>query len=290
MYDIKTYESIDSTTWCPGCGDFGILASVKQALLQLELGPHEVMFTSGIGCGSKLPHYLKANGYDSLHGRGLPVATGFHLANTDLKLINISGDGDSYGIGGNHLMNTARRNVDMLQIVENNQVYALTKGQYSPTSDKGFITTTTPEGSIEVAANPLAMALAAGATFIARGFANDVKYLASLIARGIMHKGYALLDVLQPCVTYNHVNTKDWYRLRIHKVEDEPGYDPKDRDFAFRKASEWGESIPVGVIYEVDLPTYEDQVTVLKEGPLYKQPLHKATMAEDFERTKREFM
>ena len=290
MYDLKTYESIDVATWCPGCGDFGIIAAVKQALAQLEIAPHEVMFFSGIGCGSKLPHYLKANGYNSLHGRGLPVATGFHLANTDLKVINVSGDGDSYGIGGNHLLNTARRNVDMLQLVENNQVYALTKGQYSPTSDKGFIATTTPEGSIEVAVNPLAMALTAGATFIARGFANDVKYLSSLIARGIMHKGYALIDVLQPCVTYNHVNTKEWYRLRIHKIENDPDYAPTDREYAFRKASEWGEAIPVGVIYEVNQPTYEDQVTVLKDQPLYKQPLRSSTMAEDFEKTKREFM
>jgi len=290
MYDLKLYESIDENTWCPGCGDFGILAAVKQALAQLELAPHEVMFFSGIGCGSKLPHYLKANGYDSLHGRGIPVATGFHLVNPELKVIQVSGDGDSYGIGGNHFVNAARRNVDIVHIVENNQIYALTKGQYSPTSEKGMITTTTPEGAIEVATNPLAMALAAGATFIARGFANDPKYLANLIARGIMHKGYALIDVLQPCITYNKINTKEWYRMRIYRVEDEQGYDPVDKEWAFRKALEWGEKIPVGVIYEVSLPTYEEQVAVLKQGPLYRQPLHGPTMAEDFEKTKREFM
>ncbi len=290
MYDMKTYESIDEATWCPGCGDFGILAGIKQALMQLELAPHEVMFFSGIGCGSKLPHYIKANGFDALHGRGVPVASGFHLANTDLRVIHVSGDGDSYGIGAGHLANAARRNVDILQIVENNQIYALTKGQYSPTSDKGFITTTTPEGSIEVAINPLALALSTGASFIARAFANDVKYLANLIARGIMHKGYALIDVLQPCVTYNHVNTKEWYRMRIYKVEDEKDYAPTDRDYAFRKAMEWGERIPVGVIYEIERPTYEDEVTVLKNGSLYRQPLHSDTMAADFEKTKREFM
>jgi 2-oxoglutarate ferredoxin oxidoreductase subunit beta len=290
MYDLKTYESVDETTWCPGCGDFGILAGIKQALAQLELGPHEVMFFSGIGCGSKLPHYIKANGFDALHGRGVPVASGFHLANTDLKVIHVSGDGDSYGIGANHMLNAARRNVDMLQIVENNQIYALTKGQYSPTSDKGFITTTTPEGSIEVATNPLALALAGGATFIARAFSNDVKYLAALIARGVTHKGFSLIDVLQPCVTYNKVNTKEWYRLRIYKVEEEEGYDPANREYAYRKAIEWGERIPVGVIYETSRPTYEDEVTVLKNGPLYRQPLHGPTMADDFEKTKREFM
>ena len=290
MYDLKTYESRDETTWCPGCGDFGILAAVKQALAQLELAPHEVMFFSGIGCGSKLPHYIKANGFDSLHGRGVPVATAFHLVNPDLKVIQISGDGDSYGIGGNHLANAARRNVDMTHIVEDNQIYALTKGQYSPTSEKGFITTTTPEGSIEVAVNPLAVALASGATFLARGFSNDVKYLSNLIARGILHKGYALIDVLQPCVTYNKVNTKEWYRMRIYHVEDEAGYAPTDKEWAFGKALQWGERIPTGVIYEVEQPTYEEQVPVLRRGPLYRQPLHGPTMGEDFEKTKREFM
>lgn len=290
MYDLKMYQSVDETTWCPGCGDFGILAAVKQALAQLEIAPHEVMMFSGIGCGSKLPHYLKANGYDSLHGRGVPVASGFHLVNTDLKIIQVSGDGDSYGIGANHLTNAARRNVDMVQLVENNQIYALTKGQYSPTSDKGFVTTTTPEGSIEVAVNPLAVALAAGATFIARGFANDPKYLSGLIARAITHKGYALIDILQPCVTYNKIDTKEWYKLRIYRVEDEPGYAPSDRQWAFAKALEWGERIPTGVVYQVQQPTYEDQVAVLRAGPLVQQPMRGPTFADDFEKTKREFM
>jgi 2-oxoglutarate ferredoxin oxidoreductase subunit beta len=290
MYELKTYESRDDTTWCPGCGDFGILAALKQALAQLELAPYEVMLFSGIGCGSKLPHYIKANGYDSIHGRGLPVATGFRLVNPDLKVIQVSGDGDSYGIGGNHLLNTARRNLDIVHIVEDNQIYGLTKGQYSPTSEKGFITTTTPEGAIEVAVNPLAVALAAGATFVARGFSSDVKYLANLIAQGIMHKGYALIDVLQPCVTYNKVNTKEWYRMRIYHVEDEPDYAPTDKEWALGKALEWGERIPTGIVYQVEQPTYEEQVPVWREGPLYRQPLHSPTMAEDFENTKREFM
>lgn len=290
MLELKLYESKDENTWCPGCGDFGILAAVKQGLAQLEILPTEVMLFSGIGCGSKLPHYLKCNGYDSLHGRGIPVASGFRLAHGDLHIIHVSGDGDSYGIGANHLMNAARRNVDMLHIVENNQIYALTKGQYSPTSDKGFITTTTPEGAIEVATNPLALALAAGATFMARGFSSDPKYLATLIARGIKHKGYALIDVLQPCITYNKVNTKEWYRMRIYKVEEEKGYKPDDREWAYRKAIEWGERIPTGVIYETTVPTYEEQVTALKAGPLYLQPLHGKTMVKDFEKTKQEFM
>ncbi len=290
MYDVKIYQSIDEITWCPGCGDFGILAAIKQALAQLELAPHDVMFFSGIGCGSKLPHYLRCNGFDSVHGRALPVATGFHLVNPELKAIAVTGDGDGYGIGGNHFINTARRNVDMLHIVEDNQIYALTKGQYSPTSDKGFVTTTTPEGAIEVAFNPVAMAIAAGATFVARGFSNDVKNLANLIARGIMHKGFALIDVLQPCVTYNKVNTKDWYRLRLYRIEDDPDYNPSDKAWAFRKAQEWGERIPSGVFYEVSLPTYEDQVSVLRAGPLFRQPLRGPTFAEDFEKTKREFV
>jgi 2-oxoglutarate ferredoxin oxidoreductase subunit beta len=291
MYDIKVYEiGADKSTWCPGCGDFGILNAIKQALAQLELAPHQVMFFSGIGCGSKLPHYLKANGFNSIHGRALPVATGFRLSNTDLVCIAVTGDGDGYGIGAGHFMHTARRNVDVVHIVENNQVYGLTKGQYSPTSDKGFISTTTPEGAIEMAVNPIALAIAAGATFVARGFSSDTKHLAGLIVKAIQHRGYALIDVLQPCVTYNHVNTNQWYKMKVYKLDNDPSYDPHNKAMAFAKAQEWGESIPLGIIYIEERDTYEDQVTVLAEGPLYKQPLRKPTFAADFEAVKRSFM
>src|SRR5437588_9062684 len=181
MSDVKLFDIDEKPTWCAGCGDFGILSAVKQAFSGLDLYPHQLLLVSGIGCGSKLPYYMKANGYDALHGRALPVATGAKLANHELKVVVISGDGDGYGIGGNHFMHTMRRNPDLTHIVENNQVYGLTKGQYSPTSQMGFLSSTSPDGSIEEMANTLAMAVTGGATFVARGFAGDPKGLTQLI-------------------------------------------------------------------------------------------------------------
>jgi len=291
MLDVKLYNSPEKSTWCPGCGDFGILNAVKQALAMLELYPHEAIVVSGIGCGSKLPHYIHANGFNILHGRALPVAQGLKLANHDLKVIVVTGDGDGYGIGMGHLVHAMRRNTDLVHIVENNQIYGLTKGQYSPTSDKGFVTTTSPDGAIEPAVNPMLLGIANGATFVARGFSSEPKYLAQLIARGIQHRGYALIDVLQPCVTYNKVNTNAWYKQRAyHLEEEEPDYDPTDRVQAFQKAHEWGDRIPLGVIYlDETRPTYEEQVPALKHGPLVKQPLD-GTPLEVWEAIKQEFV
>jgi 2-oxoglutarate ferredoxin oxidoreductase subunit beta len=193
------------------------------------------------------------------------VATGAKLANPDLEVIVVDGDGDAYGIGGNHFLHSARRNPDITHIVEDNQIYGLTKGQYSPTSDKGFVTTTSPDGAIEAPLLPVAVALSAGATFIARAFAGDPKHMAAIIAAGITHRGYALIDVLQPCVTFNRVNTYDWYRERVYKLEDD--YDPTNREAARAKAYEWEERIPLGIIYRNDAgPAYEDQVLPLKAG------------------------
>jgi len=275
----KDYASPVKPTWCPGCGDFGILSAVKQGLVQAGLAPHQVLVVSGIGCGSKLPDYTRVNGFMTLHGRPVPVATGARLANHDLKVLTIHGDGDSMGLGMGHFIHTARRNLDITDIIQNNQIYGLTKGQYSPTSDPGFITSTSLDGSAETAANPLALALAAGGTFLARGFAGDVKGLAALIARAVQHKGYSLLDILQPCVTFNRKNTYDWYRDRVYKLE-ETGYDPGDRVAAFQKALEWGDRIPVGVIYETELPTYEDQVPGLEAGPIATRKMQKLSQKE----------
>jgi 2-oxoglutarate ferredoxin oxidoreductase subunit beta len=274
MSDIKQFNTTEKSTWCPGCGDFGVLAGVKAALAGLDLNPHQAMIVSGIGCGSKLPHYLTINAYNSLHGRSIPIAQGIRLANHALKVLVVTGDGDGYGIGANHMLHAMRRNVDITHIVENNQVYGLTKGQYSPTSEKGFITSFSPEGSIEAAANPLAIALAAGATFIARSFAGDIKHLTKILQEAIQHPGYSLVDTLQPCVTYNKINTYDWYRGRVYKVEEEPGYDPEDREAAWVRAQEWGDRIPEGIIYQAKRPTYEEQVSALKNGPLVQQELN----------------
>ncbi len=263
--DLKVFDAHADVTWCPGCGDFAVLRALKIAFGDLDIQPHQALVVSGIGCGSKLPDYMTVNGYMTIHGRPLPVATGAKLANPDLNVVVVDGDGDAYGIGGNHFIQTCRRNPDITQIVQNNQIYGLTKGQYSPTSDKGFVTTTSPGGAIELAFNPMAMALASGATFIARGFAGEPKHLANLIAEGIRHRGYALIDVLQPCITFNHVNTYEWYRERIYHLDD--SYDPADREAAWLRAHEWDDRIPLGVLYRLDgLPTYEDQVPALAIG------------------------
>ena len=287
---LADYQGIEVSTWCPGCGDFPILKCVKEALVQLEIAPHEVIMTSGIGCGSKLPHYMRVNAFDSVHGRALPVAMGLKLANHDLTVISITGDGDGYGIGGNHFIHTCRRNPDIVHIAQNNQVYGLTKGQYSPTSDLGYITTTSPEGTIELAINPIAMAITAGATFVARTSSGDPKHMTQVIAKAIKHKGYALVDVLQPCVTFNKQNTYAWYKERVYKLDDEKGYNPQDRMTALQKAQEWGQRIPIGVIYqELGRPTYEDQVTVLKHGALVKQGMN-GRIKDDIELLKEEFV
>lgn len=290
MSNIKEFEGYVTPTWCAGCGDFGILNALKQALANLDLKPHQVLLLSGIGCGSKLPHYIRANVYDSLHGRPVPVASGAKLANHNLKVIVASGDGDSYGIGVNHFINAARRNVDIVHIVQNNQVYGLTKGQYSPTSDLGYVTTTSPEGTIEFAINPISLALSSGATFISRSFSGDIKHLTQTLMKAIQHKGYSLVDVLQPCVTFNKKNTYEWYRARIYDVNEEKGYNLSDKQLAWQKAQEWGNKIPVGVIYEdTTRPTYEEQIPALKSGTLVKQDLNKKVL-EDFENLKDSFV
>ncbi len=290
--DPKTFDATSEITWCPGCGDFAILRALKLALADLGIEPHQALVVTGIGCGSKLPDYMTVNGYTTLHGRPLPIASGAKLANPQLHVVVVNGDGDSYGIGGNHFVQTCRRNPNITQIVENNQVYGLTKGQYSPTSAKGFVTTTSPDGAIELAFNPMAIALAAGATFIARAFAGEPKHMAQMIAEGIKHRGYALIDVLQPCVVYNRVNTYDWYRKRIYHLEEE-GYDPAAREAAWERAQEWEERIPLGILYRAEgLPTYEDQVAALKDGSPVSRiiELARSPRPEQYERLKDDFL
>ena len=276
---MKDYASTQKPTWCPGCGDFGIHAALKQALVKVGLAPHQVLIVGGIGCGSKLPDYTGANGFMTLHGRPLPIATGARLANHDLKVITIHGDGDSLGLGMGHFIHTARRNIGIVDLIQNNQIYGLTKGQYSPTSDAGFITSTSPDGAFEMAANPVALALAAGGTFIARGFAGQAKALAGIIAQALQHEGYALVDILQPCVTFNRKNTYDWYRERVYDLA-ETDHDPGDRVAAYEKALEWGERIPLGVIYRTQLPTYEEQVSGLSLGPVAPRKMKKLSAAQ----------
>lgn len=290
MVEIKDYASPVRPTWCTGCGNFGIWNAVKKALAESGLAPHQVMIVSGIGCGSKFPDYATANGFMTLHGRTLAVATGARLANHGLKVICTHGDGDGYGEGGNHFISAVRRNIGIVDVVQNNRVYGLTKGQYSPTSPHGFVTRTSPQGAIEQQFHPLAMALAAGGTFVSRGWSGDVEHLAWLVREALTHRGYALVDVLQPCVTFNRMYSYDWLRPRVYKVQDEPGYDLQDKTAAFVRAQEWGERIPIGILYRTeDVPAYEEQVPALQAGPLVQQPL-RIKAIEGYEALKEEYI
>jgi 2-oxoglutarate ferredoxin oxidoreductase subunit beta len=271
MVTLSDYVGLQPA-WCPGCGNFGILKALNKALVELEIEPHRVLLVSGIGQAGKLPHYTKGNVFNSLHGRPVPPAIGAKIANPDLVVIAVSGDGDGYGEGGNHFIHAARRNHDITYLVHNNQIYGLTKGQASPTSDVAFITKTTPYGASNPI-NPIALAIVSGASFVGRGFAGDVEHLTSLIEQSITHRGFSLVDILQPCVSFNHKNTYNWYRERVYKLEDEDGYDPGDKKGALEKAFEWGDKIPIGIIYREELPVYEDQLPALRRGSLVSQEL-----------------
>ncbi len=274
MVNVSDYAGL-KPTWCPGCGNFGILGALNKSLVDLGIEPHQILLVSGIGQAGKLPHYTRGNVFNSLHGRPLPPAIGAKIANPDLVVIAVSGDGDAYGEGGNHFIHTMRRNHNITYLVHNNQVYGLTKGQASPTSDAGFITKSTPEGAANPV-NPIALAIVSGASFVGRSFAGDIEHLSELIKAGVTHRGFALIDILQPCVSFNHKNTFQWYRERIYKLENENGYDAGDRKAALAKALEWGERIPVGIIYRKELPVYEDRLPALSKGPLVRQGIDPA--------------
>jgi 2-oxoglutarate ferredoxin oxidoreductase subunit beta len=271
MVKMSDYSGI-KPAWCPGCGNFGILRALNKALVELALEPHQILLVSGIGQSGKLPHYTRGNVFNSLHGRPVPPSIGAKIANPRLAVIAISGDGDAYGEGGNHFIHACRRNHDITYLVHNNQVYGLTKGQASPTSDPGFITRTTPYGA-SAPVNPVALAIISGATFVGRSFAGDVEHLSKLIMRGIAHKGFALIDILQPCVTFNNKNTFRWYRERVYKLEGEDDYNASDKNMALEKAQEWGDRIPIGLIYRSKLPTYEEQLPALRQGSLITQEI-----------------
>lgn len=271
-------------TWCPGCGNYSIHTALKQALEELGLAPHEVVLSSGIGQAAKMPQYIDVNGFNGLHGRALPPAIGIRFANKNLKVIVESGDGDTYGEGGNHFIHTIRRNVDIAHFVHNNQVYGLTKGQASPTTAMGQRTTMQFDGVKLEPVNPMALALTAGAGFVARGFSGDIPHLVYLMKEAITYKGYALLDILQPCVVWNRVNTFRWYRERVYKLPEE--YDYTDKKIAYEKASEFGDRIPIGILYRVEKEIYEDKFDFIKDGePLvdrYLDPMDAQKLMDEF--------
>jgi 2-oxoglutarate/2-oxoacid ferredoxin oxidoreductase subunit beta len=260
--------------WCPGCGDFSVLNSLQTALFELGLPPHQVLVVSGIGCSSNLPGYMNTYGMHTLHGRSLPVASGAKLANQELTVICTGGDGDGYGIGSAHFLHAMRRNLDITYIVMDNQIYGLTTGQLSPTGAKGMKTKTTPHGSVENPINPIALAIVSGATYVARGFSGQQKHLAELIKGGIRHKGFSLIDVFSPCVTYNKDNTYQWFNPRVKKLEDQ-GHNPTNFEAAMHKAFQFGDEIPIGLFWErKDLPTLDELEPVLQnDGPLAYRPL-----------------
>jgi 2-oxoglutarate ferredoxin oxidoreductase subunit beta len=269
---IKDFKGHADPDWCPGCGDFGVLHALKQALADLGLRPHEVLTISGIGCSSNLPGYINTYGMHTLHGRALAVATGAQLGNHDLKVIVTGGDGDGYGIGGNHFLHTMRRNVDLTYIVMDNQIYGLTTGQLSPTSLKGMKTKSTPFGSVENSINPIPLAIAAGATYVARGYTGQIKHLAELIKGGIQHRGFALIDTFSPCVTFNRDNTHEYFKQRTRQLVD---HDPTDFHAAMDLAYQWGEEIPIGLFWQrTDLPALDELEPVLADaGPLARRSL-----------------
>lgn len=268
MPTLDDYKG-QTPAWCPGCGNFGILNAFKNAVVDLGLEPYQFTIVSGIGQAGKFPHYLKCNTFNGLHGRTLPVATGMKLSNHKMPVIVFTGDGDCYGEGGNHLLHAMRRNINVKLFVHDNQIYGLTKGQPSPTSMEGMITKNQPFGVFSEQLNPVALAVALDCSFVARGFAGDMGQLKELMKAAIMHKGFSLVDIFQPCVTFNKINTFEWYRQRVYPIE--PEYNPGDRVEAFRKALEWGDRIPAGILYRNVRPVLEERIPMIKEAPLVQQ-------------------
>ena len=270
----KDYKSEVPPDWCPGCGDFGVLSVLQRACAKLEIPPHQILVVSGIGCSSNLPGFFRTYGVHSLHGRSVAVASGAKLANPDLTVIITGGDGDGYGIGLGHFLHAVRRNLDVTYIVMNNQIYGLTTGQASPTTTMQTKTKSTPGGCIEGPLNPIALAIVSGATFVARAFSGEPNHMAEVMAKAIQHKGFSLVDCFSPCVTYNKVNTYQWFKERIYKLEGS-GHDPADFSAAIGKAFEEPEKIPIGVFYErTGQPTYEElDGAIAKHGNPIKQPL-----------------
>ncbi len=256
-------------SWCPGCGNFNILKAFKAAMTGLDLKSHQITLVSGIGQASKLPHYTAGNTFNGLHGRPLPVATAIRLANHNMIVVAVAGDGDCYGEGGNHFLHAMRRNVNVKLFVHDNQIYGLTKGQASPTSQAGMVTKVQPFGVLLEPLNPVALAVAMDASFAARAYAGDTRFLAGMMTAAMRHRGFALVDILQPCVTFNKLNTYRWYHDRVYNVG--PEHDAADREAAFRLALQQ-EKIPTGVIYKRERPLLEDEIPVIAgKEPLVRQ-------------------
>lgn len=267
MVDVKDFDNDFENKWCPGCGNFGIQTAMKEAFARMGLGPDQVLLISGIGQAAKTPHFLNCNYFHTLHGRALAVATGAKVANHDLNIIVNSGDGDCYGEGGNHFLNAVRRNLDITLLVHDNQVYGLTKGQASPTSDRGMKTKVQPQGVILEPFHPLSVALSLGAGFVARAFSGNTDQIRDRIEEAMNFRGFAIIDIFQPCISFNRVNTWQWYNQRVYDLA-ETDHDPGDLEAALTLARTWGEKLPVGLFYKREKPSFTEQISVLQDGTL----------------------
>ncbi len=267
----QDFQLSEETAWCPGCGNFPLRVALQQAVQELELNPDNVVISSGIGQAAKMPHYIETNGFNGLHGRSLPPAVGIKIANKNLTVIVESGDGCTYGEGGNHILHNIRRNVDLIHLVHNNQIYGLTKGQASPTTGTENRTGVQPYGITAEPFHPVKFAVGMGASFVGRGFVGNKEHLVELIKQAVGHRGYALIDILQPCVSFNKVNSYRWYKERVYQLPDD--YPANNYQTAQEKAQEWGEKIPLGIIYREEKPIFHDRFDFLGEKPLVEQPV-----------------
>jgi len=276
MTSITDYDNGVPITWCPGCGNFAILKALQEALVAIDKSPHQILIVSGIGQAAKFPHYMRCNALNGLHGRSLPMATAAKIANHALTVIVVGGDGDCYAEGGNHFLHAIRRNPDITFLVHNNQVYGLTRGQPSPTCERGFVTKVQPHGVVSTPLNPLALAISQEASFVGRGYAGSADHLKNLIKEALLHRGFSFLDILQPCVSFDHKHSYSWYEEKVYPID--PSYDPRDKYTAFKKAEEWDDNIPLGILYKKEKPTFEELQSVLKKGPLITQTINRSAL------------
>lgn len=285
---FKDFRNNVKPNWCPGCGDFSVQAAIQRAAANVGLTPENLAVVSGIGCSGRISGYINSYGFHGIHGRSLPIAQGVKMANKDLTVIASGGDGDGFAIGMGHTIHAIRRNIDITYIVMDNQIYGLTKGQTSPRSDAGFVTKSTPEGSIESALSVMEMALTAGATFVAQSFSTDLKDLTALIEAGINHKGFSLINVFSPCVTYNKVNTYDWFKENLTKLKDIEDYDPQNKELAMQTLMKHN-GLVTGLIYQnTEQKSYQAMINGYSDKPLSQAKLD--IDEEEFNKLVAEFM
>ncbi|GEK32491.1 2-oxoacid:ferredoxin oxidoreductase subunit beta [Kurthia sibirica] len=288
MATFKDFRNTIKPNWCPACGDFSVQAAIQRAAANQGIEPHELAVVSGIGCSGRLSGYINAFGLHGIHGRALPIAQGLKMANRDLNVIATGGDGDGFAIGMGHTVHSIRRNIDVTYVVMDNQIYGLTKGQTSPRSAAGFVTKSTPGGAIEPSLKPLEVALSSGATFVAQSFSSDLKELTAIIEAGMQHKGFSFINVFSPCVTYNKVNTYDWFKENLTKLADIENYDHTDRQMAMKTVMEH-EGLVTGIIYEdTETTSYQEKVIGYNETPLVHADIH--LQEEQLNNLMKEFM